>query len=64
MSTLDQSEQHDLRTTIEGYFGTHIPADWEMNSVVIEFVRHMRAAEQYCSTALAECSKSRESTRP
>lgn len=52
MSTLSLSEQQDLRTTVEGYFGKHNTAHWEMNSNLMEVVRQMRAAEQSCSTAM------------
>ena len=52
MSTLSLSEQQDLRTTVEGYFGKHNTAHWEMNSDLMEVVRQMRAAEQSCSTAM------------
>ena len=55
MSTQRLSDNHDLRSIIEGYFGKHTTEHWEMNSVLIEFVSHMRAAEQTCSTVLAEC---------
>jgi len=52
MSSLSLSEQQDLRTTVEGYFGKHNTAHWEMNSELMEVARQMRAAEQSCSTAM------------
>jgi|GEM_PF-764135 len=52
MSNLSLSDQQNLCTTVEGYFGKHNTAHWEMNSELMEVVRQMRAAEQSCSTAM------------
>lgn len=51
MSTLSLSEQQDLRTVVEAFYGKQHTANWEMNEELLGVVTKMLNESKTCSQA-------------
>lgn len=51
MSTLNPSEQQDLRTVAEALYSKHLTAHWEMNEELLGVITEMLNNSKTCSTA-------------
>lgn len=52
MSQLNISDQQNLRTIVEAFFGKSNTAHWEMNDQLLEVVTKMVQADKTCSEAM------------